>query len=76
MLRFILAVVLMAVLLKVTQENAYIGFGIYLFLAVAFMIYTINTVNTLDCDETTKIEREMLRSPSSRRKFYYMLNST
>lgn len=75
MLRFILAVVLIAVLLKVTQENAYIGFGIYLFLSVVFMIYTVNTVNMTDCDEKIDLERKMLRSPSSRKKYFNMLNS-
>lgn len=76
MLRFILAVVLIAVLLKVTQDNAYLGFGLYLFLAVVFMIYTINTVNMLDCDKSTDLERKILRSPIERKKYYYMINST
>jgi len=61
--------------LKITQDNAYIGFGLYLFLFVSFLIYTINTVNTIDCNETTSIERKILRSPSARRKYYYMINS-
>ena len=72
MLRFILAVLLIAVLLKITQDNAYVGFGIYLLLSVSFMIYTINDV---DCDEI-EFERKMLRSPSTRKKYYYMLNTT
>ena len=73
MLRFILIVVLIAVLLKVTQDNAYVGFGIYLFLTVSFMIYTINTVNATDCDENTDFERKKLRTPYSRQNHYHML---
>lgn len=72
MLRFILAVLLIAVLLKITQDNAYVGFGVYLFLSVAFMIYTINDV---DCEEI-EFERKMLRSPATRKRYYYMLNTT
>jgi hypothetical protein len=74
MLRFILAVVLIAVILKATQDNPYIGFGLYLFLIVAFMIHTINTVNIIECDDT-EFERKMLRTPESRKQYYYMLNS-
>ena len=74
MLRFILAVVLIAVILKATQDNAYIGFGLYLFLIVAFMIHTINTVNIIECDDT-EFERKMLKTPESRKQYYYMLNS-
>ena len=71
MLRFTLAVLLIAVLLKITQDNAYIGFGIYLFLVVSFMIYTINVVD----GEKIDFERNMLRSPTNRKKYYYMLNT-
>jgi len=56
----------------VSQDNAYVGFGIYLFLSVAFMIYTINAV---DCEEV-EFERRMLKSPRMRKKYYYMLNAT
>jgi hypothetical protein len=62
---------LIAVLLKITQENAYIGFGLYLLLSVSFMIYTINIV---DCEEL-EFQRKMLKTPKSRKKYYYMLNS-
>lgn len=48
MLRFILAVMIIAVLLKITQDNAYIGFGLYLIMYASFMLYTMNT---LDCEE-------------------------
>jgi len=75
MLRFILIVLIIAVLLKVTQENAYIGFGLYLFLFVSFMIYTIDIVNATDDCDNVHIERKLLRSPASRKKFYYMLNA-
>lgn len=72
MLRFILLVMIMAVLLKVSQDNAYIGFGIYLFLSISFMIYTINSVDY----EEINFERKMLNSPAARKRYYYMLNSS
>ena len=71
MLRFLLAVMLIAVLLKIGQDNAYIGFGAWLFLALAFMIYTTNSV---DCEDI-EYERKMLRTSKGRRQYYRMINS-
>lgn len=64
-----LAAVLMAVLLKVTQDNAYIGFSLYLFLAVAFMLFTINSV---DCEDI-EYERKLLKRLKARKKYYHMV---
>jgi hypothetical protein len=50
MLRFILILLIIASLLKIAQENAYISFGIYLLIYVTFMIYTINSVDCEDID--------------------------
>ena len=46
MIKFILSVILIAILLKIAQKNAYISFGIYLFTAICFFVYTINIVDT------------------------------
>ena len=71
MLRFILAVLIIAVMLRVTQDNPYVGFGLWFFLMLAFMIYTINSV---DCEDV-ELEREILMSPEKRRQYYYMINA-
>ena len=71
MLRFILAILLMMVLFKITQDNAYIGFGLWLFMAVTFMTYTINSV---DCEDV-EFERELLKTPEGRRRYYEIINS-
>jgi hypothetical protein len=70
MLRFILAVVLIAVLLNITRSNPYVGFGLYLVLATAFMIYAINTV---DCEEIEE-RRRLLEDPRTAGKYYYTIN--
>ena len=71
MLRFILAIMIIAVIFKVSQDNLYVGFGIYMFMAVAFMIYTINAV---ECDDV-EYQRKMLRTKEGRKKYYYIINS-
>lgn len=71
MLRFILAIMLLAVIFKISQDNPYIGFGIWLFMAVTFMAYTINSVDY----EDVKYERELLRTIEGRRKYYHIINS-
>jgi hypothetical protein len=60
MLRFILILLIIASLLKIAQENAYISFGIYLLIYVTFMIYTINSVDCEDIDYKNKKESDML----------------
>jgi hypothetical protein len=70
MLRFILAIVLIAVLLKITQTNPYVGFGLYLVLATAFMIYAINMVDCEDIDE----RRRLLEDPNTAKRYYYSIN--
>jgi hypothetical protein len=70
MLRFILAVILIAVLLKVTQMDPYVGFGLYMILATSFMIYALNAV---DCDEIESRD-ELLKDPRNRGKYYYSIN--
>lgn len=71
MLRFILAIIMIIVLLKITEDNAYIGFGLWLFLAVTFMIYTINNI---DCKDVN-FERKMLSTADGRRKYYKLINA-
>lgn len=71
MLRFLLIIVLMCIIFKVSQYNVYIGFGIYLFLAASFMAYTSNTVD----QEYNDYERELLRTKEGRDKYYYIINS-
>lgn len=70
-LRFILIVMIMIVLLRVGQENPYVGFSLYLFLTVSFVIYTNNIV---ECEDL-KFERKMLKTPEGRRIYYDMINS-
>jgi len=71
MLRFILVIILIAVLFRLSQQNVYIGFGIYLSLVIVFMMYTVNNVD----HEEIEFEREMLRTPNNRRKYYTLINS-
>jgi hypothetical protein len=46
---------IIAVLLKIAQDNAYIGFGLYLLMYVSFMIYTMNMI---DCDELNRAQAD------------------
>ncbi|VBB18856.1 hypothetical protein YASMINEVIRUS_1388 [Yasminevirus sp. GU-2018] len=52
MLRFILMVMLLLVILKVSQEDPYLGFGIYLTLSVGFMLFTVNEI---ECDPSKSL---------------------
>jgi hypothetical protein len=70
-LRFILLIMIMIVLLRVGQDNPYIGFSLYLFLSVSFVLYTNNVV---ECEDL-KFEREMLKTPEGRRRYYELINS-
>lgn len=70
MLRFILIVVLIAVLLKITQSDPYVGFGLYMVLATAYMIYAINMV---DCDEIEE-RKKLVNDPSTASKYYHSIN--
>ena len=72
MLRFILAVLILAALLKLAHQNPYVGFGIWLFLSVSFMIHTTNAIN---CDDI-KYERKMLRTPENRRQYYDAISNS
>lgn len=71
MLRFILVVMILIVLLRVGQENPYVGFGLYLFLVVSFVLYTNNMV---ECDDL-RFERKMLRTPEGRKRYLEIINS-
>jgi hypothetical protein len=62
MLRFILACVCIVFMLHITHENAYIGFGIWMYLYLSFMIHASDMV---DYDEIQH-ERMLLRDPESR----------
>lgn len=70
-LRFILIIMIMIVLLRVGQENPSVGFGLYLFLAISFIMYTNNTVE----QEDLRFEREMLKTPEGRRQYLEIINS-
>jgi hypothetical protein len=71
MIRFILAIMILVVLLKVTQDNPYVGFGIWMVLAVSFLVYTVNMI---DCDDV-EYEQHMLKTKEGRRKYYYLINA-
>lgn len=64
MLRFILAIAILGVLLKVARDNPYVGFGLWLFLAISFIIYTNNIVDHSDI----KDERDLLKTFEGRRQ--------
>jgi hypothetical protein len=70
-LRFILAVMILIVLMRTSQDNAYIGFSLWIFMSVSFMIYTINSV---DCEDIKK-ERKLLKTAHGRRQYYHRINS-
>ena len=60
MLRFILIVMLLVVITKVSQDNPYIGFGIYFALYVGFMIYTLNIVDK--SESNLRISKQKIKS--------------
>ena len=66
MLRFILILISIAVILKIGKNNPYIGFTIYLFSILCFIIYTINIVNKDEKKIKTNIEETL-----NKRKIYY-----
>ena len=61
----------MIVILKVGQENPYVGFSIYLFLTVSFVIYINNKVEY----GGVIFERDMLKTLEGRRQYYQLINS-
>jgi hypothetical protein len=71
MLRYIFAIIFLAVLLKITQQNAYVSFGILMFLILTFMIYTIDTID----QEDTQQKRDMLKTIAGRMRYYSIINS-
>lgn len=71
MLRFILMVVLLAVIFKVSQNNPYLGFGIYFGLSVTFMIYSLNSVA---CDKNLSTINKQMRK-IKRKRHAYIVNS-
>jgi hypothetical protein len=72
MLRFILAIMMIGVLLKVARDNPYVGFGLWLFFALSFMIYTNNIVDRSEI----KNERDLLKTFDGRKQCCDSLNST
>ena len=71
MLRFILAVMVMAVIFKVSQDNVYIGFSVLATLALMFIVHTNNIV---DYDDV-QFERDMLKTPEGRQRYYDIIYS-
>lgn len=71
MLRFVLAIILIAVFIRISQKNVYIGFALYSSIILIFILYTINSVD----HEEIELEREMLRTPYNRRRYYTIINS-
>lgn len=71
MLRFILILMIMVVLLSVGQDNPYVAFSLYLFMVVSFVIYTNNIA---ECEDL-EFERELLKTPEGRQKYYLILNA-
>ena len=71
-LRFMLIIIIILILLKVGQQNPYIGFGLYLALVVSFTVYTNSQVEHDDLE----FVKEMLKTPEGRRKYYKIINSS
>lgn len=71
MLRFILAVLFVAVLLKIGQDDPQTSFLICLTLSLFFVVYTNLKIDKDDIE----FERKMLRTPESRRRYYRYINS-
>jgi hypothetical protein len=59
------------VIFKPSQDNPYLGFGMYLLLLVGFMMYANNKV---ECDE--ELEYEYRKNSRIRMKddYYYLIN--
>ena len=65
MLRFVLAILIIAVVLKVSQDDPYIGFGIWTLLTIAFFVYALNRVDQDDLD----FKKRMKYAPKNRKKW-------
>jgi hypothetical protein len=59
----------MTVIFKVTQDNSYIGFSILLTLSFMFVVYANNIVEYDD----VQFERDMLKTPEGRWKYYNII---
>ncbi len=55
---------MIGVLLKVARDNPYVGFGLWLFCSISFMIYTNNMVDHSDI----KTERDLLKTHEGRKQ--------
>lgn len=71
MLRFIFIIMILVVIMKISQDNPYVGFGMYFFLSVGFMYYTINIV---DRDEE-ELRAKRRKSAAIYDNYYYTINS-
>lgn len=72
MLRFILIVMIMIVLLRVGQDDPFIGFGLYLLLALSFIYITTNYIEKQI--ESGALE-QIPDDEEEREKYYYVINS-
>jgi hypothetical protein len=76
MLRFVLVVLILLVILKISQDDPYMGFTVYLSLYVLLMIYMMDRV---DCDENEikKSYRDSLRDGRNfdDYRYYRFINS-
>ena len=66
MLTFILIIIIIAILLKVTQNNPYIGLGMWIFLATVLLIHVFNDINRVNIED----ERKLLKTHTGRRIYY------
>lgn len=71
MLRFILAIILIVIIFKISQENVYVSFSICVALALMFMFHTNNIIEHDDI----QFERDMLKTSKGRQKYYNIIYS-
>jgi hypothetical protein len=69
MLRFILAVMILIVMFKITQDNAYVGFGLILTGMIGFITMTNWEVDSNP--QTSELDEEIDRNPT----YYQIINS-
>jgi hypothetical protein len=70
-LMYINGLLMIAILIELARQNAYIGFGVYLFIVLLFAVFTINEIDKEDIE----FERRMLRNKRNRRLYYNLINS-
>ncbi len=70
MFTFILIILIIVLLLKVTQNDPYIGLGMWLFLAAVVLIHIFSDINRTKIED----ERKLLKTCKGRRLYYHSIN--